>query len=287
MEIEVKGHSGCQIDIVREGQDLFIFKSSKDKKYLPRLLKQAEKQHEASLLEYQHIRVPNIFDIATDDTSVSIKMEYVYSKNFIEYFESAGFEQIKYFIKALELFVDKEIQHSKLRNVDGKIVKDKFNDVKTKILSNPLLKDDDDILEFMEKSSVLFNNKDVYVLPVGICHGDLTFSNVLFNGNNYYLIDFLDSFIESPLLDIVKIRQDSAHLWSQLMYTKPYDKLRLQIICEKIDKEIDRYFGQYKWYCEYYNIFQLMNMLRILQYAKENKVIIYLKKEIKELLHEF
>lgn len=157
MEIEVKGHSGCQIDIVREGQDLFIFKSSKDKKYLPRLLKQAEKQHEASLLEYQHIRVPNIFDIATDDTSVSIKMEYVYSKNFIEYFESAGFEQIKYFIKALELFVDKEIQHSMLRNVDGKIVKDKFDDVKTKILSNPLLKDDDEILEFMEKSSVLFN----------------------------------------------------------------------------------------------------------------------------------
>lgn len=125
------------------------------------------------------------------------------------------------------------------------------------------------------------------MLPVGICHGDLTFSNVLFNGNNYYLIDFLDSFIESPLLDIVKIRQDSAHLWSQLMYTKPYDKLRLQIICEKIDKEIDCYFGQYKWYCEYYNIFQLMNMLRILQYAKENKVVKYLKKEIKELLHEF
>lgn len=287
MEIEVKGHSGCQIDIVREGQDLFIFKSTKDKKYLPRLLKQAEKQHEASLLEYQHIRVPNIFNIATDDTSVTIKMEYVYSKNFIEYFESAGFEQIKYFIKALELFVDKEIQHSKLRNVDGKIVKDKFNDVKTKILSNPLLKGDDDILEFIEKSSVLFNNKDEYVLPVGICHGDLTFSNVLFNGNNYYLIDFLDSFIESPLLDMVKIRQDSAHLWSQLMYTKPYDKLRLQIICEKIDKEIDCYFGQYKWYCEYYNIFQLMNMLRILQYAQENKVVTYLKKEIKELLHEF
>lgn len=287
MEIEVKGHSGCQIDIVREGQDLFIFKSSKDKKYLPRLLKQAEKQHEASLLEYQHIRVPKIFDVVTDDKSVVIKMEYVYSKNFIEYFESAGFEQIKYFIKALELFVDKEIQRSKLRNVDVKIVKGKFDDVKTKILSNPLLKDDDEILKLIEKSSILFNKEDVYVLPVGICHGDLTFSNVLFNGNNYYLIDFLDSFIESPLLDIVKIRQDSAHLWSQLMYTKPYDKLRLQIICEKIDKEIDCYFGQYKWYSEYYNIFQLMNMLRILQYAKEYKVVTYLKKEIKNLLYEF
>lgn len=69
-------------------------------------------------------------------------------------------------------------------------------------------------------------------MPVGVCHGDLTFSNILFNGNNYYLIDFLDSFIEAPLLDIVKIRQDSAHLWSQLMYTKSYDQIRLQIVAK-------------------------------------------------------
>ncbi len=66
------------------------------------------------------------------------------------------------------------------------------------------------------------------MMPVGICHGDLTFSNMLFNGNNYYLIDFLDSFVESPLLDIVKLRQDSAYLWSQLMYIHDYDKIRLK-----------------------------------------------------------
>lgn len=44
MEIEVKGHSGCQIEIVREDNELFIYKSSRDKKYLQRLLLQAEKQ---------------------------------------------------------------------------------------------------------------------------------------------------------------------------------------------------------------------------------------------------
>ena len=30
MEIEVKGHSGCQIDIVREENELYIYKSSCD-----------------------------------------------------------------------------------------------------------------------------------------------------------------------------------------------------------------------------------------------------------------
>ena len=98
------------------------------------------------------------------------------------------------------------------------------------------------------------------------------------------MIDFLDSFIESPLLDIVKIRQDSAHLWSQLMYENPFDKLRLKIVCEKIDREIDAYGRQYEWYRDYYEIYQLMNLLRVLQYAKEEKVITYLKREIGKML---
>lgn len=48
MEIEVKGHSGCSIDIVREGKNLFIYKCSNDPKYLNRLEKQAQKQIYAS-----------------------------------------------------------------------------------------------------------------------------------------------------------------------------------------------------------------------------------------------
>ena len=62
----------------------------------------------------------------------------------------------------------------------------------------------------MDASQRVFDALSDMLIPVGTCHGDLTFSNILFNGNNYYLIDFLDSFIESPLLDIVKLRQDTA-----------------------------------------------------------------------------
>lgn len=36
---------------------------------------------------------------------MTMKMEYVYSKNFIDHFENAGFEQINYFIKAFDLFI--------------------------------------------------------------------------------------------------------------------------------------------------------------------------------------
>ena len=33
MEIEVKGHSGCAIEIIKENDDLCILKSTDDKKY--------------------------------------------------------------------------------------------------------------------------------------------------------------------------------------------------------------------------------------------------------------
>lgn len=287
MNIEVKGHSGCQIDVVREGEALFVYKSSRDKSYNNRLILQGKKQLEASKLALQHIRVPEIFEIKESNDSALIKMEYVYSKNFIGYFEYAGFEQINYFIKALCLFLDFEIKKSSLQTVGAHVVKDKFDDVQRKTLQNPVLKEDKEVIELINQASTHFECVEDMQLPVGLCHGDLTFSNILFNGNNYYLIDFLDSFVESPLLDIVKIRQDSAFLWSQLMFSGDYDEIRLRIVADKIDQEINRYASGFYWYNQYYHIFQLMNFLRVLQYARDKKVITYLKNIINRLLHEF
>ena len=288
MEIEVKGHSGCQMDVVREGSDLFIYKSTRDPKYLDRLVLQAEKQREAAIPEYQHIRVPKIHNIERTDDLVSVKMDYVYSRNFVEFFEQAGFEQIKYLIGALKMYLEREIQVSPLQTVHREVVIDKFNDVKNKICDNSNLQCDNDVELILKRAEEIFDNVDDMLLPIGMCHGDLTFSNILFNGNNYYLIDFLDSFIESPLLDIVKLRQDTAWLWSRLMYIHPVDDIRLRIAFGKIDREIDNHFSShYEWYVRYYRILQLMNFLRILQYAHKPEVIDYLKTTLNEQLKEF
>lgn len=287
MNIEVKGHSGCQIDVVREGNNLFVYKSTHDKGYLDRLYLQGQKQQEAAKLQLQHIRVPQIYDTERTPESVTLKMEYVYSKNFVGYFEHAGFEQIDYFIKALCLYLDYEVQNSPMQTVKADVLKSKFEDVYKETTNNPALKNDKEVAEILSRSAVHFEAVEDILLPVGKCHGDLTFSNILFNGNNYYLIDFLDSFVESPLLDIVKIRQDSAFLWSQLMFTGDYDEIRLRIVADKIDKEIVCYASKYDWFNRYYTLYQLMNFLRVLQYAKEERVIIYLKRIINQLLHEF
>ena len=286
MEIEVKGHSGCDIKVVRENGNLYVDKSSYDPKYFKRLIRQAEKQISASLPEYQHIRVPKVHAILETADKVCIRMDYVYSKNFVEFFEQAGFEQVGYLIDALIMYLEKEIKDSPEEIVKKDLVLEKFEDVKKKTLSNQHLAGDIEIEEIIGKSQQIFRKMSDMKIPVGICHGDLTFSNILFNGNNYYLIDFLDSFIESPLLDIVKLRQDTAWLWSQLMYVNPCDEIRLRIAFRKVDENIDRYFREkYTWYNEYYSPMQLMNFLRILQYAHEENVISYLKKSLRKQLN--
>lgn len=285
MEIQVKGHSGCKIDIVNDGNNLFIYKSTHDPKYIGRLYLQARKQKEASRHEYQHIRIPEIHDIEKTEERLVIKMEYVYSKNYIDYFEDAGFDNINYFVKALKIFVNAEIAESPLQKVNTQVVKDKFAEVRNKCEANEHIQGDEDVRQILRSSEGIFSVLPAEIeIPVGKCHGDLTFSNILFNGNNYYLIDFLDSFIESPLLDLVKIRQDSRYEWSRLMYEGEVDLVRLNVISQKIDKEIDAYYSRHEWYVEYYHVFQLMNFLRILQYAKEEKVITYLKNVIKSML---
>lgn len=285
MELIVKGHSGFSIDIVREGTNLYVYKRCSDADKAERLMRQAAKQEQATGFHYSGFQTPHIIATEHDTKGASIKMDYIYSRNFMEYFESAGFEQIDYFIQTLIRFIEEELAHSPIQVIPADIVNSKFMSVKKTIAANTHIRKDNALASIMEKAERLLTGITEWRLPVGICHGDLTFSNILFTANTYYLIDFLDSFIESPLLDIVKIRQDSAHIWSAKLYTKPYDPIRLGIISNKIDTELDTYFQQYSWYNAYYLPLQVLNLLRVLQYAKEDAIVENLETELTKLLY--
>lgn len=285
MELIVKGHSGFSIDIVREGTNLYVYKRCSDADKAERLMRQAAKQEQATGFHYSGFQTPHIIATEHDTKGASIKMDYIYSRNFMEYFESAGFEQIDYFIQTLIRFIEEELAHSPIQVIPADIVNSKFLSVKKTIAANTHIRKDNTLSSIMEKAERLLTGITEWRLPVGICHGDLTFSNILFTANTYYLIDFLDSFIESPLMDIVKLRQDSAHIWSAKLYTKPYDPIRLGIISRKIDTELDTYFQQYNWYNAYYLPLQVLNLLRVLQYATEDAIVDDLETELTTLLY--
>ena len=273
MTIDIKGHSGCNIDILEIDDKLYVKKSTKDPKYLNRVYLQGNKQlHDNSL--GGSIVNPKIHELIKNDNEAYILMDYVYAKNFIDYFENASPEDINHFIETFIDYINKELDECEIKSVDKSIFIDKFNSVKKNCENNKLTKDNKKIKVILNDCEKKFNNLPNKIdLPCNICHGDLTFSNILFTSNKFYFIDYLDSFIETPIQDIVKLRQDTKYFWSTVMYTKEYDIVRLNIIFDYIDNKIHSYFNENNiYYKDNYDILQLMNILRILPYVKKESV---------------
>ncbi len=85
MDLIVKGHSGFDIDIVREGTNLYVYKHCTGVQQSARLLRQAEKQQQAITHQYTGLQIPPILSVEHSTNSTSIKMDYVYSRNFMSW----------------------------------------------------------------------------------------------------------------------------------------------------------------------------------------------------------
>lgn len=305
--IEVKGHSGCTVCIEKGtddfSSDLIISKSTHDPKYVPRLKAQIEKQKAIqnnldNLLYSCDIKIPSIINTTETESLYVASMEYMYGTNFISFFENSTKKEIDDFINKICEYIDFEISCSTQSTSNEKVMYKKWLSVKNNL--EKLFIDNEEVESYISKEvfkiievcdNIFTEDMKLDGIPVkeNVCHGDLTFSNIIFtNDGTYGLIDFLDSFIETPLMDIVKLRQDSCYDWSTLMYEKnDYDKVRYDIIRKYIDKKIDEHFSSYSFYTEYYDIFQLMNFLRVLQYAKEKHITEYLISVITSIINNY
>jgi hypothetical protein len=91
---------------------------------------------------------------------------------------------------------------------------------------------------------------------------------VLFTKDKLYLIDFLDNFLETPLQDMVKLRQDTRYLWSLNMYPGSFDAGHMRIVLSYFDRKLSAAFGRHAFYRKFYGVFQVLNFVRILPYLK-------------------
>ena len=281
MLIEVKGNSGCSINIVEHDNKLAVHKSTFDSNYVQRLVAQANKQKDAVLTE--NIEVPKIHIVTTSDDSATIVMDYIHAKNFVDFIEQSPISSIDDFAKSIIAYIDNEIKSSHEETICSNVFTDKISSIEHNSEKNSYVTNK--TFNLIKEASEVFRQRGDIKLPVGICHGDLTLSNILFSSNKYYLIDFLDSFIETPIQDIVKLRQDTSLLWSLQMYDKSYDKIRIKTVLDYIDDAINDHFSTT---CEYYKssygYIQLINILRIVPYAKSQTVAEYLENTLTSLL---
>lgn len=246
-----------------------------------RFLKNITKQRQ---FQSQYITsVPIIEQGRTADGKNFIKMPFLRSSNPIFWLSKATTDCYYQLESKLLSYLEEIRLNSQIDNFAYSIWTNKIDDLLLKIPDHSL----------REILLSLRNNQFTQPFYYGNNHGDLTFSNLLIYNEGSQIsidtIDFLDSFIQSPINDLVKIRQDTKHLWTlHLMKNFQHiDTGRVMTFLAHMDSKLINVINNDPIWKEYYIAFQILNLMRIIPYNKEPKIFDYLKEEIEGLFHEF
>jgi len=249
----VKGNSGFGVELLDE---LTVRKSIVGAG-AARLQKQIEKQISfQARLASGAIRVPCIIHSVAQPDAFHADMEYIAARDFVQFLSEADRQQLDDFFVIITGFIEDNLQTARITDVSGPL-QTKLTELADKGVPRVYL------------AAAQARCQQPILVPVGDCHGDLTLSNMLFKHQQLYLIDFLDCFVESPLQDIVKLRQDTLFGWSLALYQAEFNWPRVQIALRYLDQRIAARFECYDWYREHYVLFQLVNLMRVLPYCAE------------------
>ena len=249
----VKGHSGFEIQLI----DASTIRKSARGPQAARLRQQIDKQilfHKEA--RFDRIVTPAILRTEGDEKAFHADMEFIAGEDFIEFLSEAGRRELDDFLALIIDFIQKNLAACRESDVAGPL-EQKLVDLAGRGVPAHYIQ------------AVRQRCSGPILVPVGPCHGDLTLSNMLFKGDRLYLIDFLDGFVESPLQDIAKLRQDTSFAWSLHLYQAEFDATKIRLTLAYLDRGIEAAFADQDWYQRHYELFQLMNFMRILPYCRE------------------
>lgn len=245
--IVLNGHSGCSVTLL---DCCIVRKTSSSKEYNDRLITQMKKQ---KLFTHEDIFTPKILNEGYDKFgNFYFDMEYIKGDSLCNIFKKESLPTCEYFLEQIKT-IHKD--RNKKENILSIVLK------KLKELN-------------CDNENIQILTQCDWTVDIGFCHGDLTFENIIISKNKIYLIDFLDSFVDSPIIDEAKLLQDCFCYWS---FKESYiPKRKLIHVCDK--------FNTKQHYC-----MLLIHLLRILPYSsikiKEN--VLCMIEKVKHKINQF
>jgi thiamine kinase-like enzyme len=196
-------------------------------------------------------------------------MEYVTGRSFDEYFSVCSVSDIDFVFDSLCGYFDGLISHSQYYQpeVSKKRLLDKINSLETHTRHLT------DLYHIRQMVSSI-----TMKIPQTFCHGDLTFTNIIFNKNRLYYIDFLDCFIDSFLCDLIKLKQDLYYHWS--LDVQGIKNLRIRQIYSFLWRKLEERYSQYVETIEF-DVLDVLNTLRLEPYLTNEDQRIIIKRMLK------
>ena len=178
---ELIGHSGCEIKLIKDNDNFFVRKDGHITRNVERMM----------CLFEQGYRVPTIYD----SSNSYIEMEYIQGFDIVEYLQTRSVNKLAHFI----------------------------NNTMTAFSGNGVMKDYSDVydkkLDWVNEVKDLPFKKNEFVdrlpkmLPQSTYHGDFTLENLIYDGDEFIMIDPVTIEYDSYVFDLAKLRQDLECKW--------------------------------------------------------------------------
>lgn len=261
------GHSGCNLNLYKEDR-IFLRKDAGNANYNRRLKKQFIKQKKFNL---EKVKTPRIFEYGINNKGIFyFDMEYINGITLSEYMKQIKIKEIVDLITLL--FESLPIKQGGYFDRAQNIFQHKISDLET-------ILDTSDIN--IKQSLDLLKKYDFSKVPQSSCCGDLTLENIIINmRGEIYVIDLLDSFYNSWMIDVAKLLQDVELGWSYRKQVRDFG-LNLRLATAKqalFDNILSLEEGQ-TYLVTIYHIL-LLNILRIYPYAKDKLTLDFLDNSI-------
>lgn len=268
---DLSGHSGCRVMLCRDGAQTFIRKKSASPAYNERLKKQWSKQ---KLFSAEAVKTPEVLGAGYENELFYFDMEYVSARTMSEYVDSLELDDILGFLDLL--FENLPLDRGTRDPAAQELFTHKINTVAHSLPDTEII-----VREAVRR----LRSFDFSRVPRTWCCGDLTLENILVTENkNIYLIDFLDSFYNSWMIDVAKLFQDLEFHWSFRKLPKNiHRELKLLIAREVLLKNVlDKTHSVHSLFTIYHIV--LLNTLRILPYTRDDETRRYLQRTLAAIM---
>ena len=269
---DLSWHSWCEISLYKDENKFFVRKTAWKESYNKRLETQLNKQ---KAFKSDIFYAPEIYGQWHIWDIFYFDMQYLNCQTLASYMQSITVKEISNLVeltmKTLDIKWEEYLENTnEIFQKKLKSLKDSFNDITW--IENQALK--------------LLENFDFSVIPHSHCHGDLTLENILITTDRkIYLIDFLDSFFDSWVIDVAKLLQD-LEIWRSYRHQEMNSTLSLrlavakQALLESIS-ELDDWNNKISYI---YHIL-LLNILRIVPYTKDDVTKNFLHESLKKVIN--
>ncbi len=267
-----QSHSKEEIHLITEGNKFFIEKIWND---IDRGEKAIRKQIDFGEISINNLIVksPKIFKTQiVKDESFKARMEYIEGHSGAD-ISMVGTREVSVNLKdALSMIINRNFEYSKLIKISNEIFLKKIDSI------IKLLKSDEDLINKVNLVRKEFSKDSYLEIPCGNCHGDLTFSNIIISRTgSLNLIDFLPTFIETPIWDIVKLMQDVKYGWSYRYLNGPERATAKIFFLNCLPSQVSMYQKVLK---REILLFDALNLARLCPYLKDKETRNWLIKSL-------